>query len=1072
MANFISEDDIEKAIIQVFKEQLGYRHINCFTANPEDLNDGSQRKKKTDVVLENILFEKLKEFNHDIPEDKLKEVIDIIKSSRASMSKVCANKEVYKILKDGIKVTVKNRNGEEEKKWVKVLDFDLEKSNNDFLVVSQLWIKGPIRFRRPDLILYINGIPVVFIELKNSNVSVKNAYDDNLTTYKSEIPILFNYNQICILSNGLETKVGSFDSEWEFFKDWLRVNDEKEKIDRQVIEEEKVSLKYVVIGLCKKDRLLDYIENFILFNEDYSKIIAMNHQFLGVNNAIESFKNRKDKQGKLGVFWHTQGSGKSYSMIMFAAKINRKFKGNYTFLIVTDRDDLDRQIYKNFLKVGLIKKSDIVQPKNSEALREYLKSNKNFIFTLIQKFRYDKGKDYPILSERDNIIVIVDEAHRTQYETLAENMRRGLPNAQYIAFTGTPLLGTKKKVSKTEAWFGGYVSKYNFAQAIEDGATVPLFYDKRVPEVLIQNDDLDDDFAEIIEDENLTDEQQQKLIKKYATEMEVIKRDDRLETIAKDIAYHFPRRGYKGKGMVISIDKFTAVKMYNKVQYHWKEEMKRIQKQIKNTQNFIEINELKEMLKYMQTVQMAVVISEEAGEEEKFKKVNLDITHHRNKIKELDDEGHDLEYKYKDPNDNLQLIFVCSMWLTGFDVPTLSTIYLDKPMKNHTLMQTIARANRVAEGKTNGLIVDYYNVFRNMKKALASYAGDNTGGVMPVENKKKLYILLDEAINETILYCNSIEIDLTKLLNEKDVFENVNLFGIYADRILSKDEWKKQFKVYVNTVEALYEACRPEIVKQERRPMIDIIRYLLGIIEGKLQPPNIDDAKKRVDDLLDNSVLVNEEFTKKVYQENYSINKSKLIDLSKLDFDKIKSNYKETEYKNIEISNLRAFIEQKLQEMMRKNVSRAKFSEKLRKIIDKYNAGGMLTDDYFNDLMNFAKDLRTEEERHMKEGLSEEELEIYDLLKKDKLSADELQKVKLAAKELLLKLKDTKTKLLKVRWFADEQSRLEVKDTIDEILDKNLPDNYDRFIFKEKSDIVFNHIYNLAVSGRAWQGTA
>jgi type I restriction enzyme, R subunit len=1068
VANFISEDDIEKAIIKVFTEQLKYRHINCFTADAEDLNDGSQRKNKTEVVLGTVLFDKLKEFNPDIPEDKLIEVVEDLKSSRASMSKVSANKEVYKILKDSVKVNFKNSNGKEENRWVQVINFD-EPVNNDFLVVSQLWIKGSIRFRRPDLLLYVNGIPIGFIELKNSNVSARNAYDDNLTTYKAEIPTLFNYNQVCILSNGLETKVGSFDSGWEFFKDWLRIDDEKEKIDRKAIAEEKVSLKHTVLGLCPKEKLLDYIENFVLFNEDYSKIVAMNHQFIGVNNAVSSFENRIEKRGRLGVFWHTQGSGKSFSMVMFAAKINRKFKGNYTFLIVTDREDLDRQIYKTFLRVGLIKKGEKVQPNSSETLREYLKTNKSFIFTLIQKFRYEKGKDYPVLSDRDDIIVIVDEAHRTQYEGLAENMRRGLPNAQYIAFTGTPLLGKEKK---TNAWFGGYVSEYNFAQAIEDGATVPLFYHKRVPEVLIQNDDLDEDFADIVADENLTEEQQQKLIKEYANEMQVIKRDDRLEIIARDIVDHFPRRGYKGKGMVISVDKFTAVKMYNKVQYHWKEEMKKIQKQINSTISLQERDELKEILKYMQTVEMAVIISEEAGEEEKFINEDLDILPHRKKMKELDDEGHDIEYKFKDPNDKLQLVFVCAMWLTGFDVPTLSTLYLDKPMKNHTLMQTIARANRVAEGKTNGLIVDYYNVFRNMKKALASYGGGNNGGLAPVEDKKNLFKLLDGAVKETIGYCDSIEIDLTKLLDKKETFKNINLFGVYADKLLSKDEWKKQFKVYVNTMEALYEACRPEIANQPRRPMVDIIRYLTGVIEGKLPPPNIDKAKKRVDDLLDNSIFVDEEFREKAQKQSYSITNSKLVDLSKLDFDKIKEAYKEAEYKNIEIADLRTFIEQKLNEMMSRNVSRVNFAEKLQNIIARYNAGGMLTDNYFDDLMNFAKDLRTEEERHVKEGLTEEELELYDLLKKDSLSKEDLQKVKLASKELLTKLKDNKAKILKVRWFADEQSRLNVKDAIDEVLDMNLPDTYDRILFKEKSDTVFKHIYDLAVTGRGWAGVA
>ena len=393
-------------------------------------------------------------------------------------------------------------------------------------------------------------------------------------------------------------------------------------------------------------------------------------------------------------------------------------------------------------------------------------------------------------------------------------------------------------------------------------------------------------------------------------------------------------------------------------------------------------------------------------------------------------------------------------------------------MKDHNLMQTIARANRVAKGKINGFIVDYYNVFRNMKKALASYGGGNDGTLVPVADKDNLYKLLDSAIKEIVKYCYSLKMDLNKILDEKDVFRNINLFGVYADKLLSKDEWKNQFKVYRNTIEALYEACRPEIVDQARRPMIDVVRYLSGVIEGKISPPNIEKAKKRVDDLLDNSILVNEEFGQKAYETNYSITNSKLVDLSKLDFNKIKQNYKESKYKNIEISDLREFIEKKLQEMLNKNVSRANFAEKLQKIIDKYNAGGMLTDNYFDDLMNFAQDLGNEEERHIREDLSEEELEIYDFLKKDRITKEELQKIKFAAKELLFKLKDSKTRILKVRWFADEQSRLQVKDAIDKILDVNLPISYGRIIFIEKSNIIFNHIYDLAVTGKGWQGTA
>jgi len=471
-----------------------------------------------------------------------------------------------------------------------------------------------------------------------------------------------------------------------------------------------------VAGLCAPGKLLDYVENFIIFHKETQKIIAMNHQFIGVNRAYRTFLEREARQGKLGVFWHTQGSGKSFSMIFYARKIFRKLTGNFTFVVITDREDLDGQIFRNFLNTGTVKKHETAQPKNSEEMRRFLGRNKRIVFTLIHKFRYDKGKEYPLLSDRDDIIVIVDEAHRTQYKTLAENMRQGLPNAQYLAFTGTPLLGRDRK---TNAWFGDYVSEYNFQQSMDEGATVPLFYQKRVPEVLIQNEDLSDEFYHILEDENLDDTQQAKLEKKFAREIEVIKRDDRLETIAKDIVYHFPRRGYLGKGMVIAVDNFTAVKMYDKVQRLWKEEIKTLLGRIKKSDNDLEKRRLKRLVDYLRRVDMAVVISAEASEEEKFKAQGLDIKPHRTRLEQVDEHGHDIEYNFKDPEHPLQLVFLCAMWLTGFDAPTLSTLYLDKPMKDHTLMQTIARANRVTSFQINGVvkrngeIIDYYNVFRN-----------------------------------------------------------------------------------------------------------------------------------------------------------------------------------------------------------------------------------------------------------------------------------------------------------------------------------------------------------------------
>lgn len=700
MPKIITEDMIEQAAIKALHERHNYTVLNCMTEEPDTLPDGTGRKDKKQVVLPDVMLESLCRINPNIPEQTVRTVVDELCHTPVSGDLMLTNYQNYQKIRNGITVEY-NKDGKKTSNILRLLSYN-DALSNTFTVASQMWIKGETHWRRPDLIIFINGFPLVFIELKNSNIPVKNAYDINLKNYLKDIPYLFNYNQICVLSNGMETRLGSFAAGYEFFFEWLKVENEKENPDRKAIRENCTSLEYFIAGLCEPKNLLDYIENFILYDRRRTKIIAKNHQFFGVNNAYNAFLRREELKGKLGVFWHTQGSGKSYSMVMLARKIKHKCTGNFTFLIVTDREDLDTQIYKNFLRTEFITDKDKVQPANSKQLREELKTNKSILFTLIHKFRYDKGKKYPVLSERDDIIVIVDEAHRTQYKDLAENMRTGLPNAQFLAFTGTPLLGAKRL---TNAWFGDYVSEYNFAESIKDNATVPLYYVKRVPEVELQNDFLDSDFAEILEEENLTDAEQRRLENHYAKELEVIKRDDRLDAIAQHIVYHFPRRGFRGKGMVISVDKFTAVKMYDKVSYYWKEEIKKLNAQITKTKDAAEKLRLKDLVDYMRKVEMAVVISEDADEEAKFAAEGLSIKPHRDRMNKVDENGFDIEDNFKDPNNPLQLVFVCAMWLTGFDAPSVSTLYLDKPMKGHTLMQTIARANRVYNGKECGLII-------------------------------------------------------------------------------------------------------------------------------------------------------------------------------------------------------------------------------------------------------------------------------------------------------------------------------------------------------------------------------
>jgi len=737
---------------------------------------------------------------------------------------------------------------------------------------------------------------------------------------------------------------------------------------------------------------------------------------------------------------------------------------------VTDREDLDGQIYRNFLHTGTVTKADAAQPKDSEEMRKFLGQNKRLVFTLIQKFGWPAGKTYPALSSRIDIIVMVDEAHRTQYKTLAENMRAGLKNAQYLAFTGTPLLGRGRK---TNQWFGDYVSEYNFQQSMDDGATVPLFYKKRVPQVLIQNEDLDDDLADIVEDENLDDAQQAKLENRFAKEIEVIKREDRLETIAKDIVYHFPRRGYLGKGMVVSLDKFTAVKMYDKVTRLWKEQIKELRGAIKKSTDPDEKNRAQKQLDYMRLVEMAVIVSEEGEEEKRFEKQKLNIKPHRERMNMVDEHGHDVEYNFKDPGNTLQLVFVCAMWLTGFDAPTLSTLYLDKPMKDHTLMQTIARANRVTSWKINGIekkngeIIDYYNVFRNMRKALKDYAQGQEGQEdLPVQDKAELFKLLDGAIEQGTIFCSELAIDVRGLLQNKDVFKNVDAFDEYANKLLAKDEWRKGFAVYENTITSLYEACKPEILGSLMVRSVAVFQYLRGVVDAIIEQKDLDAVAIRVGELLDESLVVDGKLDGK---SEFRITQSgKTWDLSRIDFEKLKEDFQQSKYKNIEIADLRAFINHKLEQMLRENSARTDFATQLQGIIDAYNAGSSSADNYFDELVKFTQDLKEESERHIREGLTEDELELFDLLNKDKMTEEETIKVRLAAKSLLRRLREESPNVLVTDWYKDVQSKSRVRSEVESVLDTHLPKSYDRIIFTEKCNNVFDLMVDYASQGVKW----
>ena len=1063
MRSFISEDDIEQAICnRLSQTEYGWKRIECcpkMEAQDEVASTG--RANSSECILPEVFLNALRRLNPQVKDEVLKGILQDFRKDYSGTDMTDTNYKFYNRIRNGIRVEVQ-KEGKEDFDIVKIIDFE-QPERNDFHCVNQMWIKGHFRYRRPDVLLFVNGLPVVFIELKNSTVKIEESYNKNLVSYRSDIPNVFAMNQICVLSNGLQTKIGAWNSKYEFFFEWLRVNDEKEKIDREQIAEHGLSILNLIDGLFRKERLLDYIENFVFFDNKRIKIIAKNHQYLGVNNLMESVKRREELKGKLGVFWHTQGSGKSYSMVMFVRKVKRKLHGNFTFLIITDREDLDEQIHKTFVRSEVIGDKEECQPGNAWQMRDFLSGNKPMVFTLIQKFQYDKTKQYPVLSTRNDIFVLVDEAHRTQYKQLAENMHTGLPNANYIAFTGTPLLGSRRL---TNQWFGDYVSEYNFAQAIEDGNTVPLFYSRRVPEVGLTNDWLDTDIDQICEEEELNNREKELLENSSSRIMEVIKREERLDRIAKDIAHHFPRRGFPGKGMVVSVDKYTAVKMYNKVQHYLTEEEKKLVAERNHAKTEEERAEKIRQLEFLSKMEMAVVISKEEGEEDKFAAQGLDISLHRKKMETITPEGKDIEDRFKDKDDPLSLVFVCAMWLTGFDVPSLSTLYLDKPMKGHTLMQAIARANRVYPGKSCGIIVDYVNVFKYMQKALSEYAETDGKEGYPAKDIEQLITNIERSISDTEAFLLKIGIKTEDIIAEEETINRLEMLRKAYDHILTKDEWKERFKVMSNLLINLYDAAKPEILERGwYNDKFAIIAHINGWLCNLIDDEKLRKARLRMAEALDRSVSagVSEQ------QATYGIHQGKVIDLSKLDVDAIRKEIDTTPYKALEVADLRSFIERTLVQMINKNTTRVKFSERYKNIIDKYNAGGSENENYYEKLLQLIEDMKQEQSRSTDLGLTEEELEIFDLLRSGKkLTKAEEQEVILASKNLYQKLLEEKDRVMVVDWYKDEQPRHQVFALIQTSLNKDLPESYDRVTFNDKTRLLFNHFVDMAVQGYGW----
>lgn len=1052
-----SEDNLIENATQDVLEDLGWQVVTAWTKETFGANGLLGRENKGEVILSRYLLKALQQLNPNLPETAYQQAIDAIALKNADKTLAKNNQEKYQLIKDGVPVSYQNADGVLEKKNLQIIDFD-DYNNNDFLAVRQLEIVGELYNRRPDVICFVNGIPLVFMELKAHHTDLRNAYTDNITDYKDTIPHVFHSNAFIILSNGTDAKVGTITSPYKFFLDWKRIAEDEEGI---------VSLDTMVRGTCSKQNLLDLFENFLLFDDnggEVVKIMAKNHQYIGVNKVLSQVNNIDELKGKLGVFWHTQGSGKSYSMVFICQKIHRKLGGSYTFLIVVDRSELERQIYDTFTAVGAVpvtKNKDNVA-KNRDDLRKLLQENQRYVFTLIHKFSIDPKleTEYPLITDRKNVIVISDEAHRTQSGTFARNMRfNGIPNASYLGFTGTPII--KEEAEITKNIFGEYVSIYDFKRSIEDGATLPLRYLNRGEKLGIENPKLDEEMIEILQNEELDEDQKRRLTYLFQNNYVILTSEKRLDAIAKDLVWHFNERGYQGKAMFVALDKPTAVRMYDLIMKYWKDYVVDLKKRIDKASDVEEEQHLKRKLQKVEETEVCIVVSSEQNEVDKFRKLGLDIATHRKKIVDRD-----LEKEFKEDENPFRLAIVCAMWITGFDAPCVSTVYLDKPIKGHTLMQTIARANRVYDDeKENGLIVDYGNVYKQLEKAYSVYGegskgagagGGETGdgkGSKPLELLEDDVHALEESINNAKDYLKELNFNLSDLMSPSlKPMEKISFIKKAVDCVCLNESTRTKYEVMAREVFRKYMALYPQdVIKPFIKPF-NAIEAIYQQLNQQTKEADVIDIIKRLQQVVDDNVVIKENVVNDG-QEVY-------VDLSKLDFDKLRTVFASIPKKNTVLFDLQRAVDSKLKQMLRDNPMRMEFYNRYKEIIEEYNKGKDLEDTIksFDKLFKFVQDLNIEDTRALRENLDEEALAIFDLLRTGKtLNQDELKEVKKIAVNTLAKLKEEKLKI--DRWRESRQITAQVKTMIFDSF-QWLPQNaYTDNDVAEKTMNVYQHIY-------------
>ncbi|MBL7965107.1 MAG: type I restriction endonuclease subunit R [Flavobacteriales bacterium] len=1051
---------VQQTTAEYLEQALGWDSVYAF--DRETFGEGSLlgRASDRDMVLVRDLEAALRLLNKDLPDEAYTEAVKRLSIYTESQTLLQTNRDLYDLMLDGVPVHYRAADGVLKSTRLKVIDFD-EPGNNRFLCVRELWIRGHYHRRRADIIGFVNGLPLLFMELKNIHKDLRAAHDRNLKDYKDTVPHLFHHNAFIVLANGEKAKLGSLSSKYEHFHEWKRLHEEDAGV---------VDMETLLKGVCNKRDFLDLLENFILFDESsgkLAKIVARNHQFLGVNRAMDAVRERRERKGKLGTFWHTQGAGKSYSMVYFARKVRRKVSGGFTFIVLTDRDDLDKQIYDTFAGCGVVNNDrERCRAGSGNDLRAMLKEHKAYVFTLIQKFNKDVDPASP-WTLRDDVIVMSDEAHRSQYGRLALNMRNALSKASFIGFTGTPLFKNDEITSQV---FGDYISQYDFGRAVEDGATVPLYYDARGDKLGITTRELNEKIASKLEELEIEDvDTAAKLEQALRSEYHVYTASKRLDTIARDFVQHYSTAWQSGKAMLVCLDKLTCGRMYALIERYWAERIAELERSIAKLEDEQQVQLVQRQITWMRETRMAAIFSQEQNEVDKFRQWDLDVLPHR----QLMNDGFEtpdgrriaVDDAFKKDEHPFRIAIVCAMWLTGFDVPSLSTLYLDKPLKAHTLMQAIARANRVYEGKVNGLIVDYNGITRNLREALATFAGKEgaqtgsgpgggeEGGEGPIKPAEDFLIpQLVEAIEGVKQYVKELGQYLDAIGAAKG-FHRIKAIADIKNAVNTNDETRKRFEVMAREVFKRFKACItfPEQVNPYRHDY-DAINVVYKTLQDDRDATNIDAILKTLQGIVDEAIDIKPSMAAE----------PKPYDISKVDFERLRKEFEKSAHKQSAVQQLKDLIEKKLGRLIRTNPLRTDFQEHYQEIIDRYNRekDRLTIEQTFEELLKFTEALDEEQDRAIREGLDEESLALYDLLKKDGLTKQETERIKRVAADLLEKLKAEKLRV--DQWKEKEATRDAVHMTIYDFLyddSTGLPTgSYTEEEVKQKADRVFWHV--------------